>query len=81
MQTLEKTNLDEFEKLLEESFSKKSKELQRIRKCRGAFKDVRIFVNTINHAIEVMQAAGINANSQKIQKKDYIEYIVHIPTQ
>ncbi|MDY3791224.1 MAG: ParB/RepB/Spo0J family partition protein [Oscillospiraceae bacterium] len=74
-----KLNVENTERLVE-SFSKKSKELQRIRKCRGAFKDVRIFVNTINHAIEVMQAAGINAEVKKTKEKDYIEYVVRIPS-
>lgn len=46
----------------------------------AAFKDVRLFVNTINKAIEMMKAAGINADSKKIQNDDYIEYIVRIPT-
>lgn len=46
----------------------------------AAFKDVRLFVNTINKAIEMMKAAGINADSKKIQDDDYIEYIVRIPT-
>lgn len=46
----------------------------------AAFKDVRLFVNTINKAIEMMKAAGINADSKKIQDEDYIEYIVRIPT-
>ena len=46
----------------------------------AAFKDVRLFVITINKAIEMMKAAGINADSKKIQDDDYIEYIVRIPT-
>ena len=41
--------------------------------------DVRIFLNTINRAIENMKAAGINANTQRVQNDDYIEYLVRIP--
>lgn len=41
--------------------------------------DVRMFVNTINRAVEHMQAAGIMAKSHKTQNEDYIEYTVKIP--
>lgn len=74
-----KLNVENTERLIE-NMTRRSKELQRIRKCRGAFKDVRLFVNTINHAIEVMQAAGINAEVKKTKEKDYIEYVVRIPS-
>ena len=43
------------------------------------FKNVKLFVNTINKAVETMKAAGIPADSEKIQMEDYIEYRVKIP--
>ena len=43
--------------------------------------DEILFVNTINKAVETMQAAGISADSKKIQNEDYIEYRVRIPIQ
>ena len=43
-------------------------------------RDVRIFLNTINHAIQVMVKAGIPATAVKEEKDGYIEYTVHIPT-
>lgn len=42
-------------------------------------KDVRVFLNTINHAIETMKKSGINAQSVKSENDDYIECIVRIP--
>ena len=45
------------------------------------FKDLRLFVNTINHAVETMQRAGIAANAIKSETSDYIEYTVRIPKQ
>ena len=77
---LKRLNVEQTERAIDNLITKNA-EFESIRRRSGAFKDVRLFVNTINKAIEMMQAAGINANSQKIQKKDYIEYIVHIPTQ
>lgn len=43
-------------------------------------KDVRVFINTINKAIDVMKSAGINAEAHKKENEDYIEYLVRIPT-
>jgi ParB family transcriptional regulator, chromosome partitioning protein len=42
-------------------------------------KDVRIFLNTINHAIEAMKLSGINAQSLKNENDEYIECVVRIP--
>lgn len=41
-------------------------------------KDVRIFMNTINHAVETMKLAGINAVTEKNETDEYIEYHVKI---
>lgn len=57
------------DKKTKESYRKRSK----------VFQNVRIFVNTITKAVETMQAAGIDADSQKIQRENYIEYRVRIP--
>lgn len=53
--------------------SEKSKGKQRI-----VVKDVRIFVNTINKAIETMKQAGIDAVCKHKDAGDYIEYTVKI---
>lgn len=44
-------------------------------------KDVRIFVNTINKAIDTMRLAGIEAQSNKTDNEGYIEYTIRIPKQ
>lgn len=43
------------------------------------FRDVRIFVNTVDKAIKTMKEAGIDAQSDKTETEDYIEYRVRIP--
>lgn len=45
----------------------------------GMFRDVTVFINTLNHAVDTMRKAGINANSAKNETSDYIEYVVRIP--
>lgn len=42
-------------------------------------KDVRIFVNTINKAIDTMRLAGIDAKSDKTDTDSFIEYTIRIP--
>lgn len=42
-------------------------------------KDIRLFTNTINHAITIMRKSGIEAVSQKEETDAYIEYRIKIP--
>lgn len=46
---------------------------------KAAVKDVRIFINTINKAVDTMRLSGINAISRRSETEDYIEYTVKIP--
>lgn len=41
-------------------------------------KDIRIFMNTISHAVDTMKRAGIAAVTEKNETEDYIEYHVKI---
>lgn len=41
-------------------------------------KDVRIFINTINHAVDTMRKAGIQAVSTEHETCEYYEYVVRI---
>lgn len=43
-------------------------------------RDVRIFVNTINRAVQLMVDAGVPASSQRVDGEGYIEYTIRIPT-
>ena len=43
------------------------------------FRDVRIFVNTFNKAIQAMKDSGIDALSNKTETDEYIEFMVRIP--
>ena len=42
-------------------------------------KDVRLFLNTIDHAVSAMKDAGIRAVSQRTKTDDYFECVVRIP--
>lgn len=41
-------------------------------------RDVRIFLNTVNHAVETMKRSGISASAEKTETAEYIEYVVRI---
>lgn len=43
-------------------------------------RDVRIFINTIDRAVQLMTASGIPAIAKKTEKGECIEYLVRIPT-
>lgn len=69
-------NVAESEKLIDQMLSAdKSSKKPTVK----LFKDVRIFVNTLNHAVDTMRRAGIEADSAKSETDEYIEYIVRIP--
>ncbi len=69
-------NVAETERLVSQILQNDSRHRQPTVKL---FKDVRIFVNTLNHAVDTMRRAGIDADSAKSETDEYIEYIVRIP--
>lgn len=71
-------NVERTEQMIDEKLGK-VRERENFRKRSVLFRDIRLFTNTIQKAIDTMQAAGIPAASQKMQFDDYIEYRVRIP--
>lgn len=63
------------EELLQES---KSRRRQFIYK-KAVIKDIRIFENTIDNAVETMRESGIPAVKLQTENDDFIEYVVQIP--
>lgn len=52
---------------------------KRIRKGAAIFRDLRLFMNTVNKAVETMQIAGVNVDVDKKQSDDYLDYHIRIP--
>ena len=79
----ENMNILETEAFVTDVLMKKSappsSEEEKKPKKKAAVKDVRIFVNTINKAVDTMRLSGINAISRRSETDDYIEYTVKIP--
>ncbi len=53
---------------------KKSKNRPQMR----AYKDMRIFLNTLNHAVDAIRKAGIEADTAKSETDEYFEYVIRI---
>ena len=51
---------------------------QNIRKGAVVLRDVRMFFNTVNKAVDVMRLAGVEADTKRIDHEDHIEYIIKI---
>lgn len=67
----------------EELIADSLKPQEPIRKGRRTFvaKDIRLFINTIDHAVDAMKTAGIQAQTEKKETEEYIECVVRIPKQ
>lgn len=72
-------NVEQTETMIAHLLGEDAPEDKRRRKVVPLFRDVRIFVNTVNKAIATMQASGIDADSNKTETDDYIEFHVRIP--
>lgn len=68
--------VSESESLIEQMIRKN--ETPKKQMMRG-FKDIRIFINTLNNAVDNIRRAGIDADSVKTETDEYVEYIVRIP--
>lgn len=51
----------------------------RHRRTKPLVRDVRVFFNTVNHALDIMRKGGIPAESRRREDGEYIEYVVRIP--
>ena len=52
---------------------------QRIRKGSAIFRDLRLFMNTVNKAVETMQIAGVDVNVDKVESDGVLDYHIRIP--
>lgn len=72
-------NVEKTERLIEREI-KISKEKENLRRRSVIFGgEVKLFLNTIDKAIETMQAAGINAEMERKKGEEFIEYKIVIP--
>lgn len=75
----ENLNVQQSENLINLMLSSSPKNNKKQGTSKAVIKDVRIFVNTINKAIDTMRLAGIEAQSDKTDTDNFIEYTIRIP--
>lgn len=73
-----KLNVEGAEKLIDSTIEY-DKYKERIRKGSAIFRDLRLFMNTVNKAVETMQIAGVEVNVDKKQSEDFLDYHIRIP--
>ncbi len=71
-------NVTESEKYIDELLLNTKKEKIRNKRVLPLFKDIRIFTNTVNQAVEIMKKAGIETKAKKNETEDFIEYHIVI---
>ncbi len=60
------------ERMLEGKVARHRREIPLIR-------DVRVFFNTVEHAIDTMRRGGVRAESKRYERDGFIEYVIKIP--
>ncbi|MEG0546405.1 MAG: ParB/RepB/Spo0J family partition protein [Oscillospiraceae bacterium] len=68
-------NVAESERLIDQMLNRNSAYKNPTRGIR----DVRIFINTLNHAVDTIRRAGVDADAARSETEEYIEYVVRIP--
>lgn len=74
-------NVQDTEKIVEKALlACQKKEMQQKKEAKLGFtKDLRLFFNTINKAIDSMKQAGVMARTEKTDHESYIKYSIIIP--
>ncbi|OPZ94849.1 MAG: Nucleoid occlusion protein [Firmicutes bacterium ADurb.Bin419] len=75
-------NVKKTEELVEKAidrFTKQESEKKNKVKFTKAIRDIRIFVNTIKQAIDLMKKSGVDAKAAQFDRGSYVEFIVRIP--
>lgn len=70
-------NVSQTEDLVDKVLQKDSKKKKQVPTI--LIKDIRIFFNTMDKAVDLMKKSGVDAKGVKVEHNDYIEYIVTIP--
>lgn len=71
-------NVTDTEKYIDELFFEEKKEKIQKKRVISLFKDIRIFSNTVNQAVDMMKKAGIEAKTKKRETEEFVEYFIRI---
>ena len=68
-------NVAESERMINQKINRNNRSRNPLRGIR----DVRLFINTLNHAVDTIRRAGVEADAARSETEEYIEYVVRIP--
>lgn len=68
-------NVAESERMINQMINRNNRSRNPLRSIR----DVRLFINTLNHAVDTIRRAGVEADAARSETEEYIEYVVRIP--
>lgn len=68
-------NVAESERMINQMINRNNRSRNPLRGIR----DVRLFINTLNHAVATIRRAGVEADAARSETEEYIEYVVRIP--
>lgn len=68
-------NVAESERMINQMLNRNTPARNPLRRIR----DVRLFINTLNHAVDTIRRAGVDADAARSETEEYIEYVVRIP--
>lgn len=68
-------NVAESERMINQMINRNNRSRNPLRGIR----DVRLFINTLNHAVDAIRRAGVEADAARSETEEYIEYVVRIP--
>lgn len=72
-------NVDSTEKLIERMLSEDRKTVK-LKKRSNLFRHMSLFSNSINHAVDIMRASGVDCDSRRINGDGYVEFVVRVST-
>ena len=68
-------NVAESERMINQMINRNNRSRNPLRGIR----DVRLFINTLNHAVDTIRRAGVEADAARSETEEYIEFVVRIP--
>lgn len=67
-------NVAESERMINQMINRNNRSRNPLRGIR----DIRLFINTLNHAVDTIRRAGVEADAARSETEEYIEYVVRI---
>ncbi len=75
-------NVKKTEELVDKAIEKLTRvktDSEREKKFNKSIRDIRIFINTIRQAVDMMKKSGVNAKAAQLDRGEYVEFIIRVP--